>query len=68
MWSFAAPEMIVPPAALSGRFSAGALQDMGESSGSMVGNYFPFAHGHLNLLASLSSAAAAAGRGDDEPR
>nr|ATU32566.1 TCP7-like protein [Cymbidium sinense] len=68
MWNFGAPEMIVPLTALSERFAASGSQQMGESSASMVGNYLPFAHGHLNLLASLSGAAAAASRREEEPR
>ncbi|XP_010918406.1 transcription factor TCP7 [Elaeis guineensis] len=79
VWSFAAPEMVVPQASLSGRFAAAAAlaaQPVGEASAARVGNYLPMAQGHLNLLASLSgtpaaaaaAAAAAAGRREDEPR
>ncbi|XP_008787053.2 transcription factor TCP7-like [Phoenix dactylifera] len=75
VWSFAAPEMVVPQASLSGRFAA-AAQTVGEASAARVGNYLPMAQGHLNLLASLSgtpaaaaaAAAAAANRREDEPR
>lgn len=73
LWSFAAaPDIVVPPAAaaIAGRFAAG------EASAARVGNYLPVTqgHGHLNLLASLSgshaaaTAAAAAGRREDESR
>nr|AQR59358.1 proliferation cell factor-like protein 6 [Cattleya trianae] len=73
VWSFATPEIVMPPPAFSGRFAA-ALQPVGEASAARVGNYLPIAQGHLNLLASLSgspaaaAAAAAAGRREDEPR
>lgn len=69
VWSFAAPEIVMPPPAFSGRFAA-AVQSVGEASAARVGNYLPIAQGHLNLLASLSGspAAAAAGRREDEPR
>ncbi|PKA55027.1 Transcription factor TCP7 [Apostasia shenzhenica] len=66
VWSFATPEIIMPPAGISGRFT----QPVGEASAARVGNYLPIAQGHLNLLASLSgaAAAAAAGRREEEPR
>nr|AQR59359.1 proliferation cell factor-like protein 7 [Cattleya trianae] len=67
MWNFAGPELIMPPAVLSERFAPAGPQQMGETSANMVGNYLPFAHAHLNLLASLSGAAAVAGR-KEEPR
>ncbi|XP_010935558.1 transcription factor TCP21 [Elaeis guineensis] len=71
LWSFAAPEIVMPPAAaaITGRFAA--AQPVGEASAARVGNYLPIAQGHLNLLASLSGApttAAAAGRREDESR
>nr|AQR59344.1 proliferation cell factor-like protein 9 [Hypoxis decumbens] len=72
MWSFAAPEMVMP-AAMAGRFGGGG-QPMGEASAARVGNYLPIAQGHLNLLASLSgapaaaAAASAAGRREEDPR
>lgn len=72
MWSFAAPEIMMPPAAaaatITGRFAA--AQPIGEASAARVGNYLPIAQGHLNLLASLSGAPAAAtgGRREEEPR
>ncbi|KAJ0966858.1 hypothetical protein J5N97_023775 [Dioscorea zingiberensis] len=72
LWGFAAaaPEIIMPPSA------AGVTRFAGEASSARVGNYFPIAQGHLNLLASLSgtpaaaaaAAAAAAGRREEEPR
>ncbi|XP_008810975.1 transcription factor TCP7-like [Phoenix dactylifera] len=58
LWSLAAPEII-------------AAQPVGEASASRLGNYFPIAQGHLNLLASLSGApttAAAAASREDESR
>ncbi|KAG1359521.1 transcription factor TCP7 [Cocos nucifera] len=64
LWSFAAPEIVVPPVAPTS-------QPVGEASAARVGNYLPIAQGHLNLLASLSGApttAAAAGRREDESR
>ncbi|KAF8389559.1 hypothetical protein HHK36_024075 [Tetracentron sinense] len=71
VWSFAAaPEMVVPAMAsqqtmsMSGRF---VQQPIGEASAARVGNYFPIAQGHLNLLASMSGAPASSGRRDDEP-
>ncbi|EHA8587516.1 Transcription factor TCP7 [Cocos nucifera] len=73
VWSFAAPEMVVPPASLSRSFAA-AAQPVGKASAARVGNYLPMVQGHLNLLASLSSspaaaaASSAAGRIEDEPR
>nr|ATU32536.1 TCP7-like protein [Cymbidium ensifolium]ATU32569.1 TCP-like protein [Cymbidium sinense] len=73
VWSFAAPEIVMPPSAFSGRFTA-AVQPVGEASAARVGNYLPIAQGHLNLLASLSgspaaaAAAAAAGRREGERR
>ncbi|MQL93795.1 hypothetical protein Taro_026432 [Colocasia esculenta] len=72
MWSFAAPEIVMPPAAaaatLTGRFAA--AQPIGEASAARVGNYLPISQGHLNLLASLSGppAAATGGRREEEPR
>ncbi|XP_008803023.1 transcription factor TCP7-like [Phoenix dactylifera] len=71
LWSFAGPEILMPPAAggVTGRFAA--AQPVGEASAARVGNYLPIAQGHLNLLASLSGApttAAAAGRREDESR
>ncbi|KAF5178063.1 Transcription factor [Thalictrum thalictroides] len=81
VWSFAAaPEMVVPMStvashqqqqqqqqAMASRF--GQQQSMGgEASAARLGNYFPIAQGHLNLLASLSGAPPSAGRRDDEPR
>ncbi|XP_057963383.1 transcription factor TCP7 [Malania oleifera] len=74
IWSFAAgatPEMVVPPMtsqqqpSVAGRFHG---QPMGEASAARVGNYLPIAQGHLNLLASLSSASASSGRREDDPR
>ncbi|KAM0942234.1 putative transcription factor TCP family [Dioscorea sansibarensis] len=71
LWGFAAaaPEIVMPPSA------AGVTRFAGEASAARVGNYFPIAQGHLNLLASLSgtpaaaaAAAAAAGRREEEPR
>ncbi|KAF8407423.1 hypothetical protein HHK36_006556 [Tetracentron sinense] len=66
VWSFAAsPEMVVqaPAMASQGSMSGRFLQQsIGEASAARIGNYFPIAQGHLNLLASLS------GRRDDEPR
>ncbi|WOK98886.1 transcription factor TCP7-like [Canna indica] len=57
IWSFAAPEMVMPPqAALTARF---AEQPMGETSVARVGDYLSLS-GHLNLLASLSGAPGAA--------
>ncbi|KAJ6837197.1 putative transcription factor TCP7 [Iris pallida] len=56
LWSFAhPPEMMVPhpPDAAAARFA-------GEASAARVGNYLPITQGHLNLLASLSGATAAA--------
>lgn len=68
IWSFGAPEIIMPSPAVSGRYAT-AAQLMGEASAARVGNYLPIAQGHLNLLASLSgSPAAAAGRRNDEHR
>ncbi|KAJ8618575.1 hypothetical protein MRB53_014761 [Persea americana] len=66
VWSFAAPEIVVPPQqpAISGRF----MPSIGEASAARVGNYLPIAQGHLNFLASLSGAPAASGRREDEPR
>ncbi|XP_072996024.1 transcription factor TCP21-like [Typha latifolia] len=64
LWSFATPEIVVPQAGFSGRF-AGA-QAVGEASAARVGNYLPISQGHLNLLASLSGAAA--GRSEEESR
>ncbi|MQL72212.1 hypothetical protein Taro_004519 [Colocasia esculenta] len=63
MWSLATPEIVVPPTAaaaatIAGRFAA--VQPIGEASAARVGNYLPMAQGHLNLLASLSGAPAAA--------
>lgn len=63
VWSFAAPEMAVPT---HSRFMQ---QQMEEASGSRVGNYFPIAQGHLNLLASLSGSGSgppSSGRRDDD--
>ncbi|MQL81873.1 hypothetical protein Taro_014347 [Colocasia esculenta] len=68
MWSFAAPEMVVPPAAaITGRFAA--AQPMAEASAARLGSYLPVSQGHLNLLASLSAAPAAAtsGRREEDP-
>ncbi|KAK8934488.1 Transcription factor TCP7 [Platanthera zijinensis] len=73
LWSFGAPEIIMPSPAISGRYAT-AAQLMGEASAARVGNYLPIAQGHLNLLASLSgspaaaAAAAAASRRNDDPR
>ncbi|XP_073011692.1 transcription factor TCP7-like [Typha latifolia] len=70
LWSFAAPEMIVPQASFSGRFAGGG-QTVAEASAARVGNYLPIAQGHLNLLASLSGAppaTTAAGRSEEEGR
>ncbi|XP_010933290.1 transcription factor TCP7-like [Elaeis guineensis] len=71
VWSFAAPEMVVPPGSLSGSFAV-AAQPVGKASAARGGNYLPMVQGHLNLLASLSgspAAASAAGRStEDEPR
>nr|ANU06222.1 TCP transcription factor [Phalaenopsis equestris] len=73
VWSFAAPEIVMPQPAFSGRFTA-AVQSVGEASAARVGNYLPIAQGHLNLLASLSgspaaaAAAGGAGRREDEHR
>ncbi|KAG0486299.1 hypothetical protein HPP92_008394 [Vanilla planifolia] len=68
VWSFGTPEIIMPPASVSGRFATSG-QPIGESSTSRVGNYLPIVQGHLNLLASLSGAAVvASGRREDEPR
>lgn len=79
VWSFATPEMVVPmptvvssqqqqqqQQAMSARF--GQQQQMGEGSAARLGNYFPIAQGHLNLLASLSGAPQSSGRRDDDPR
>ncbi|KAF9587021.1 hypothetical protein IFM89_039707 [Coptis chinensis] len=71
VWSFAAgPEMVVPAQhqqSISARF--GQQQSMGEAaSAARLGNYFPIAQGHLNLLASLSGAPPSSARRDDEPR
>ncbi|XP_058090276.1 transcription factor TCP7-like [Magnolia sinica] len=63
VWSFAAPDIVVPQQGLpsmSGRF----VPSIGEASAARVGNYLPLAQGHLNLLASLSGSSA--GRRDDE--
>ncbi|XP_008797207.1 transcription factor TCP7 [Phoenix dactylifera] len=67
LWSFAAPEMVVPPASLSGSFAA-AAQPVGDASAARVGNYLPMVQGHLNLLASLSGSPAAGRREDEQPR
>ncbi|CAN4113836.1 unnamed protein product [Withania somnifera] len=64
VWSFAAPEMVVPTT--HSRFWQ---QQIEEASGSRVGNYFPIAQGHLNLLASLSGSGSgppSSGRRDDD--
>ncbi|PSR88318.1 Transcription factor like [Actinidia chinensis var. chinensis] len=75
VWSFAAapPEMVVSSPAMAsqpsftGRFMQ--QQPMGEASAARVGNYLPIAQGHLNLLASLSSApTTSSGRREDDPR
>nr|WIW72540.1 TCP15 protein [Physalis pubescens] len=58
IWSFAAPET-----AVNSRF---LQQQMEEGSSSRVGNYFPIAQGHLNLLASLSGSGSGPGRRDDD--
>ncbi|KAF8398692.1 hypothetical protein HHK36_014549 [Tetracentron sinense] len=51
VWSFAAaPEM----GAMSSQASRFLQQPIGEASAARIGNYFPIAQGHLNLLASLS--------------
>ncbi|PIA26655.1 hypothetical protein AQUCO_09100069v1 [Aquilegia coerulea] len=80
VWSFAAaPEMVVPmptvasqqqqqqQQSMAARFGH-QQQSMGEGSAARLGNYFPIAQGHLNLLASLSGAPPSSGRRDDEPR
>nr|AQR59342.1 proliferation cell factor-like protein 7 [Hypoxis decumbens] len=69
LWSFAAPELVLPPAMAGGRFGGG-VGPVGEASAARVGNYLPITQGHLNLLASLSGAgsAAAAGRVEEENR
>ncbi|OVA10356.1 Transcription factor [Macleaya cordata] len=79
VWSFsAAPEMVLPTPVMasqpfmSARFGQQQQQQqqhqISEASGVRLGNYFPIAQGHLNLLASLSGAPASSGRRDDEPR
>lgn len=70
VWSFAAPapEMVVPTH-LNSQPSRFLQQQMEEASVGRVGNYFPIAQGHLNLLASLSgsgSVPASSGRRDDD--
>ncbi|PKA48081.1 Transcription factor TCP7 [Apostasia shenzhenica] len=70
MWSFTAPDLIMAPSGIAGRF-AGGSQTVGEASAARVGNYLPVTQGHLNLLASLSggpvaAAAAAAAAGSRE--
>lgn len=79
VWSFAAPppEMVVPThsaAAAAGVLNSQASrfiqQQMEEASAGRVGNYFPIAQGHLNLLASLSGSGTepppSSGRRDDD--
>jgi hypothetical protein len=75
LWSFAAPEMLVPtPVTMSAQpsFSGRFLQQqqpMGEASAARVGNYLPITQGHLNLLASLSGPhQQSSGRREDESR
>nr|XP_016513140.1 PREDICTED: transcription factor TCP7-like [Nicotiana tabacum] len=68
VWSFAPPppppEMVAPTHSSAARF---LQQQMGEESAARLGNYFPIAQGHLNLLASLSgSAPPSSGRRDDD--
>lgn len=66
LWSFATPEIVMPPqapASISSRF----MPSIGEASAARVGNYLPLAQGHLNLLAALSGSSAA-GRREDEQR
>ncbi|XP_047340705.1 transcription factor TCP7-like [Impatiens glandulifera] len=62
VWSFTAPEMIVPtPSSISGRFISqnGTMGDHHQvSSADRIANYLPIGQGHLNLLASLSGAPA----------
>ncbi|KAJ8625243.1 hypothetical protein MRB53_033773 [Persea americana] len=60
LWSFASPELVVPPSVPPARF-------VPEASAARVGNFLPLAQGHLNLLAALSGAPAG-GRREDEPR
>ncbi|XP_059278752.1 transcription factor TCP7-like [Lycium ferocissimum] len=55
VWSFAPPpEMAAAAAAMNSQPSRFLQQHMEEASAGRVGNYFPIAQGHLNLLASLS--------------
>ncbi|XP_060196117.1 transcription factor TCP7-like [Lycium barbarum] len=55
VWSFAQPlEMAAAAAAMNSQPSRFLQQHMEEASAGRVGNYFPIAQGHLNLLASLS--------------
>ncbi|KAL5697283.1 Transcription factor tcp7 [Ranunculus cassubicifolius] len=80
----ATPEMVVPMQQqqqqqhqqqqnMSARFAqqqamGGGGGGGGEGSAARLGNYFPIAQGHLNLLASLSGAPPSSGRRDDDPR
>ncbi|KAL5993410.1 hypothetical protein ACLOJK_014335 [Asimina triloba] len=63
LWSFAAPEIVVPPTAMPS-MSGRLVPAIGEASAARVGNYLPISQGHLNLLASLSGSSA--GRREDE--
>ncbi|KAJ8574292.1 hypothetical protein K7X08_026097 [Anisodus acutangulus] len=55
VWSFAAPPEMAATA-MNSQPSRFLQQQMEEASAARVGNYFPIAQGHLNLLASLSGA------------
>ncbi|KAL3379449.1 hypothetical protein AABB24_000245, partial [Solanum stoloniferum] len=69
VWSFAAPPPeISHSAAMNSQQSRFLQQQMEEASAGRVGNYFPIAQGHLNLLASLSGSGSgppSSGRRDD---
>ncbi|TMX00970.1 hypothetical protein EJD97_025507 [Solanum chilense] len=68
VWSFAAPSPEIShsaAAAMNTQPSRFLQQQMEEASAGRVGNYFPIAQGHLNLLASLSGSGSGPRRDDD---